>query len=176
MVATGILPSISFSSCLFLYRVITIISISVGGSLIRLICPIPSLICLPYYLKFILCSVYGWLTWLWDGWVCLWWYPFSMCWNVASSCAGSMWYALEVGYMATRVFDSGWIEYFGGQSLYWVLFNFGKVKKWFQCNDLKVFWFFCYVNFYFVFVLIYYLNSLWFRAWHCRCQWGIYCL
>jgi len=47
---------------------------------------------------------------------------------------------LEVGYKATKVFDSGSIEYFGGQVLYWVLFNFGKVKKWFQYNDLKVFW------------------------------------
>ena len=25
---------------------------------------------------------------------------------------------LEVGYRATRVFDSGWIEYFGGQVIY----------------------------------------------------------
>jgi hypothetical protein len=25
---------------------------------------------------------------------------------------------LEVGYRATRVFDSGWMEYFGGQGLY----------------------------------------------------------
>jgi hypothetical protein len=31
----------------------------------------------------------------------------------------------------TRVFDSGWIEYFGGQCLYWVLFYFGKVNQWF---------------------------------------------
>jgi len=25
---------------------------------------------------------------------------------------------LEVGYRATRVLDSGWIEYFGGQCIY----------------------------------------------------------
>jgi len=29
---------------------------------------------------------------------------------------------LEVGYSATGVFDSGWVEHFGGQGLYWVLF------------------------------------------------------
>jgi hypothetical protein len=58
---------------------------------------------------------------------------FSLHWYGASSFAGSMWFMpffstygasfgpLEVGYRATRVFDSGWIEYFGGQGLYWVL-------------------------------------------------------
>jgi hypothetical protein len=38
---------------------------------------------------------------------------------------------LEIGYRATRVFDSGWMEYFGGQGLYRVLFNLGKVNQWF---------------------------------------------
>jgi hypothetical protein len=33
-----------------------------------------------------------------------------------------------VGYKVTIVFDSGWIEYFGGQGLYWVLFKLGKVN------------------------------------------------
>jgi hypothetical protein len=51
MVATVILLSTSFSTYLLLYRVIRIISIFGGGCLIWLICPIPSLICLPYYLK-----------------------------------------------------------------------------------------------------------------------------
>jgi len=39
---------------------------------------------------------------------------------------------LGVGYKATRVFDSVWIEYFGGQILYLVLFNLGIVNQWFQ--------------------------------------------
>ena len=46
---------------------------------------------------------------------------------------------LEFGYRATRVFDSGWIQYFGGKVLYWVLFNLGNVYQWFQYNSLKVF-------------------------------------
>ena len=45
---------------------------------------------------------------------------------------------LEVGYKATRVFDSGGMEYFGGQGLYWVLINLSKVNQWFQYNYLKV--------------------------------------
>jgi len=55
---------------------------------------------------------------------------------------------LEVGYKATRVFVSGWLEYFGGQGMYWILFNLGKVNQWFQYNNLNVFWgfFFCYVD------------------------------
>ena len=75
----------------------------------------------------------------------------SVRWYGASSFAGSIWlipffstYAvsfspLKVGYKATRVFDSGCMEYFGGQGLYWVLFNFDRVNQWFQCNNLKVF-------------------------------------
>jgi len=59
----------------------------------------------------------------------------------ASSFAGSIWFIpffstygasfgpLGVGYRATRVFDSGWIEYFGGQCLYRILFNLGKVNQ-----------------------------------------------
>jgi membrane-associated protease RseP (regulator of RpoE activity) len=39
---------------------------------------------------------------------------------------------LGIGYMATKVFDSGWIEYFGGQVLYWVRFNLGMVNQWFE--------------------------------------------
>ena len=69
---------------------------------------------------------------------------------------------LEIGYRATRIFDSSWMEYFGGQGLYWVLFNLGKVNQCFQCNNLKVFLgFFMWVVI-LLFILIYYLNSLWF--------------
>jgi hypothetical protein len=46
---------------------------------------------------------------------------------------------LEVGYKATRVFDSDWIEYFCGQGLHWVAFNLGKANQWFQYNNLKAF-------------------------------------
>ena len=74
---------------------------------------------------------------------------------------------LGLGYMTTRVFDSGWIEYFGGQGLYWILFNLGKVNQWFQYNSLKVFLgFFVMWVIILLFFLIYYLNSLLFRAQH----------
>jgi hypothetical protein len=74
---------------------------------------------------------------------------------------------LEVGYRATRVFDSGWIEYFGGQGLYWVLFNLGKVNQWFQYNYIKVFLgLFVVWIVILLFILINYLNRLWFRERH----------
>jgi hypothetical protein len=41
-----------------------IISTFGGGSVLWLICPTPSVICLSFYLSFLLCGVYGWLTWL----------------------------------------------------------------------------------------------------------------
>jgi len=43
-----------------------IISVFGGGSLMWLVGPTPSIICLPYYLKSLtlFCCVYLWLTWL----------------------------------------------------------------------------------------------------------------
>nr|YP_009351047.1 NADH dehydrogenase subunit 5 [Spinitermes trispinosus]AQP28435.1 NADH dehydrogenase subunit 5 [Spinitermes trispinosus] len=130
-----------------------IMSIFGGGALMWLICPTPSVICLPYYLSFFTLFVVfvgGWLgyavagTSFSDG-------LFSLEMYGSSSFAGSMWFmpffstygvsfrSLAVGYSATSVFDSGWMEYFGGQGLYWVLFNLGSVNQWFQYNGLKVF-------------------------------------
>jgi len=68
---------------------------------------------------------------------------------------------LEIGYRATRVFYSGWMEYFGGQVLYWVLFDLSKFNQRFQYNNLKGFLeFFVIRVVILLFILIYYLNSL----------------
>nr|AQP26363.1 NADH dehydrogenase subunit 5 [Hospitalitermes sp. D TB-2017] len=130
-----------------------IMSIFGGGSLMWLICPTPSLVCLPYYLSFLTLFVVflgGWLGYEIAGFVfgdSL----FSMYLYNMSSFSGSMWFMpffstygvsfspLEVGYSATSVFDFGWMEFFGGQGLYWILFNLGKVNQWFQYNNLSVF-------------------------------------
>nr|AQP27123.1 NADH dehydrogenase subunit 5 [Bulbitermes sarawakensis] len=130
-----------------------VMSIFGGGSLMWLICPTPSVICLPYYLKFLTLFVVflgGWLGYEIAGFVFgdkL----FSMYLYKVSSFSGSMWFMpffstygvsfgpLGVGHSATSVFDSGWMEFFGGQGLYWVLFNLGSVNQWFQYNNLKVF-------------------------------------
>nr|URH16937.1 NADH dehydrogenase subunit 5 [Nasutitermes pinocchio] len=130
-----------------------VMSIFGGGSLMWLICPTPSVICLPYYLSFLTLFVVflgGWMGYEIAGFVFgdkL----FSMYLYGISSFSGSMWFMpffstygvsfgpLGMGYSATSVFDSGWMEFFGGQGLYWVLFNLGKVNQWFQYNNLKVF-------------------------------------
>nr|QXT44304.1 NADH dehydrogenase subunit 5 [Anenteotermes polyscolus] len=130
-----------------------VMSVFGGGILMWLICPTPSMICLPYYLKFLTLFVLfvgGWLGYGMAG--------FSFSDNLfsmnlygATSFSGSMWFMpffstygvsfgpLGVGYSATKVFDSGWMEYFGGQGMYWILFNLGKINQWFQYNSLKVF-------------------------------------
>nr|AQP29965.1 NADH dehydrogenase subunit 5 [Microtermes sp. 1 TB-2017] len=130
-----------------------VMSIFGGSSLMWLICPTPSVICLPYYLSFLTLLVIflgGWVGYEAAGFV-FGDYLFSMGWYSSSSFAGSMWYMpflstygvsfwpLEVGYESTSVYDSGWMEYFGGQGVYWILFSFGSVNQWFQYNSLKVF-------------------------------------
>nr|AQP27162.1 NADH dehydrogenase subunit 5 [Pericapritermes sp. 4 TB-2017] len=130
-----------------------VMSIFGGGSLMWLICPTPSVICLPYYLSFLTLFVVfvgGWLGYEMSNFMFgdnL----FSFIMYKVSSFSGSMWFMpffstygvsffpLNVGYNATSVFDSGWMEYFGGQGLYWVLFNLCSVNQWFQYNSLKVF-------------------------------------
>lgn len=104
---------------------------------------------------------------------------FSMSLYNTSSFSGSMWFMpffstygvsfgpLGVGYRVTRVFDFGWMEYFGGQGVYWVLFNLGRINQWAQYNNLKIFLgFFVMWIVILLFLLVSYLNSLWFRARH----------
>nr|YP_009351333.1 NADH dehydrogenase subunit 5 [Crenetermes albotarsalis]AQP29293.1 NADH dehydrogenase subunit 5 [Crenetermes albotarsalis] len=130
-----------------------IMSIFGGGSLMWLVFPTPSVICLPYYLSFLTLFVVfvgGWFGYMMSS------FAFgddliSIHLYSTSSFVGSMWFMpffstygvsfgpLGVGYGMTSVFDSGWMEYFGGQGLYWVLFNLGKVNQWFQYNSLKMF-------------------------------------
>nr|AQP29204.1 NADH dehydrogenase subunit 5 [Cyrilliotermes angulariceps] len=130
-----------------------IMSILGGGSLMWLICPTPSVICLPYYLSFLALFVVfigGWLGYEIANFV-LGDKLFSMRLYGVSSFSGCMWFMpffstygvsfgpLKVGYMATSVFDSGWMEYFGGQGMYWFFFNLGSANQWVQYNNLKVF-------------------------------------
>nr|QXT44525.1 NADH dehydrogenase subunit 5 [Aparatermes sp. G16-044]QXT44590.1 NADH dehydrogenase subunit 5 [Aparatermes sp. G16-173] len=130
-----------------------VMSVFGGGALMWLICPTPSMICLPYYLKFLTLFVLfigGWVGYEMAGFSfsdSL----FSMCLYPISSFSGSMWFMpffstygvsytpLGFGYEATKAFDAGWMEYFGGQGIYWILFNLGSVNQWFQYNSLKVF-------------------------------------
>nr|APU93542.1 NADH dehydrogenase subunit 5 [Sphaerotermes sp. A TB-2017] len=147
-----------------------VMSIFGGSALMWLICPTPSVICLPYYLSFLTLFVVfigGWLGYEMAGFVfgdllisvhlygvslfsgSMWFMPFFSTYGVSFG-------PLGVGYSATSVFDSGWMEYFGGQGLYLILLNLGSVNQWFQYNNLKVFLgFFVMWVFILLFVLIY---------------------
>nr|YP_006503955.1 NADH dehydrogenase subunit 5 [Coptotermes lacteus]AFM92455.1 NADH dehydrogenase subunit 5 [Coptotermes lacteus] len=124
-----------------------------GSSLMWLICPTPSIVCLPYYLSFLTFFVVllgGWLGYEISSFSFS-DYLFSIYYYGVSSFSGSMWFMpffstygvsfspLEFGYGSASVFDSGWMEYFGGQGLYWVLFSLGKVNQWAQYSSLSVF-------------------------------------
>nr|YP_009250630.1 NADH dehydrogenase subunit 5 [Heterotermes nr. tenuis COL.4PUERTO]AMX22959.1 NADH dehydrogenase subunit 5 [Heterotermes nr. tenuis COL.4PUERTO] len=130
-----------------------IMSVLGGSSLMWLICPTPSVICLPYYLSFLTFFVVllgGWLGYEISGFSFS-DYLFSVYYYGVSSFSGSMWFMpffstygvsfgpLGFGYSSMSVFDSGWMEYFGGQGLYWVLFNLGSFNQWAQYSSLKVF-------------------------------------
>nr|YP_009250526.1 NADH dehydrogenase subunit 5 [Coptotermes sepangensis]AMX22777.1 NADH dehydrogenase subunit 5 [Coptotermes sepangensis] len=124
-----------------------------GSSLMWLICPTPSVVCLPYYLSFLTFFVVllgGWLGYEISSFSFS-DYLFSIYYYGVSSFSGSMWFMpffstygvsfgpLGFGYKSMSVFDSGWMEYFGGQGLYWVLFNLGSVNQWVQYSSLSVF-------------------------------------
>nr|AMX22584.1 NADH dehydrogenase subunit 5 [Coptotermes acinaciformis acinaciformis] len=130
-----------------------IMSVLGGSSLMWLICPTPSVICLPYYLKFLTIFVVllgGWLGYEISSFSFS-DYLFSIYYYGVSSFSGSMWFMpffstygvsfgpLGFGYESMSVFDSGWMEYFGGQGLYWVLFSLGSVNQWAQYSSLSVF-------------------------------------
>nr|AIY62030.1 NADH dehydrogenase subunit 5 [Glossotermes oculatus]URH16509.1 NADH dehydrogenase subunit 5 [Glossotermes oculatus] len=125
-----------------------------GSALMWGVFPVPSFICLPYYLKllplFVLFSggLVGYLVSssveLGDG-------LFSLSLYSASCFSGSMWFMpllstagisfipLSVGHYSMSLYDSGWVERFGGQGFYWVLISASSANQWFQYNDLSSF-------------------------------------
>nr|QAX91110.1 NADH dehydrogenase subunit 5 [Parrhinotermes sp. C MW-2019] len=130
-----------------------VMSIFGGSSLMWLICPSPSVICLPYYLKFLTLLVL-----LLGGWLGYSLASFSfgdILFSIRSygftSFFGSMWFMpffstygvslapLGFGYDSMKGFDFGWLEAFGGQGFYWFLMKLGGCNQWFQYNSLSIF-------------------------------------
>nr|URX54260.1 NADH dehydrogenase subunit 5 [Neotermes sp. 7 AB-2022a]URX54273.1 NADH dehydrogenase subunit 5 [Neotermes sp. 7 AB-2022a]URX54286.1 NADH dehydrogenase subunit 5 [Neotermes sp. 7 AB-2022a] len=125
-----------------------------GGSMLSwIIFCTPTMICLPFYLKFLVIFVS-----LLGGWLG---YELSKL-NFSSSLlslffykstvfSGSMWFMpyfstygvslppLLLGYNSLSVSDLGWAEYLGGQGIYWLLINMSSVNQWWQYNNLSVF-------------------------------------
>nr|URX53688.1 NADH dehydrogenase subunit 5 [Bifiditermes nr. madagascariensis] len=125
-----------------------------GGSMLSwsVFCT-PSMVCLPFYLSFLVIFVSllgGWLGYelssvsLGGSLISLFYYK-----SVVFS--GSMWFMpylstygvslmpLLIGYSSLSVSDLGWAERLGGQGVYWSLIYLGSVNQWWQYNSLKVF-------------------------------------
>nr|URX52768.1 NADH dehydrogenase subunit 5 [Neotermes cf. insularis/malandensis]URX52781.1 NADH dehydrogenase subunit 5 [Neotermes cf. insularis/malandensis] len=125
-----------------------------GGSMLSwIIFCTPTMVCLPFYLKFLVIFVSvlgGWLGYEFSSFnfgnslLSLFFYSFTIF-------SGSMWFMpyfstygvslspLLLGYNSSSISDLGWAEYLGGQGIYWLLVNMSNVNQWWQYNNLKVF-------------------------------------
>nr|YP_006504046.1 NADH dehydrogenase subunit 5 [Cryptocercus relictus]AFM92546.1 NADH dehydrogenase subunit 5 [Cryptocercus relictus] len=125
-----------------------------GGSFLSwMIFPTPAMVCLPFYLKYLvlLVSLIG-------GWIGFEMSSFSFSGNLISLnfnkliiFFGSMWFMpyfstygvsffpLFFGYYSLKVFDFGWSEYFGGQNLNFLFMYLSGFNYWLQYNSLKLF-------------------------------------
>uniref|UniRef100_UPI0030FE640A NADH dehydrogenase subunit 5 n=1 Tax=Neopanorpa brisi TaxID=3135612 RepID=UPI0030FE640A len=125
-----------------------------GGSMLSwMIFPVPSMICLPMYLKTLALTVS-----LLGGWFGYEISKFSLNWTLKSLkmyfislFLGSMWfmpilstmminyYPLKLGQLIIKSGDQGWSEYLGGQNIYKSLQYNSKLSQILQNNDLKVY-------------------------------------
>nr|URX52722.1 NADH dehydrogenase subunit 5 [Incisitermes nr. barretti] len=125
-----------------------------GGSMLSwMIFKTPSMLCLPFYLKFLAIFVSllgGWIGYelskldLGNSLISLFFYKFTLF-------SGSMWFMpyfstygvilspLLLGYYSLKVSDLGWAERLGGQGSYWLLIHLSKINQWWQYNSLKLF-------------------------------------
>nr|URX54468.1 NADH dehydrogenase subunit 5 [Glyptotermes sp. 17 AB-2022a] len=147
--------SISENNIYMLWGMVGLMIVAVfGGSMLSwAVFHTPSMICLPYYLKFLTIAVSllgGWVGYelskvdLGSSLASLFFYN-------SSSFFGSMWFMpyfstngvsmppLMLGYDSLSVSDLGWAERLGGQGIYWFLMNLSGVNQWWQYNNLKIF-------------------------------------
>nr|YP_009131567.1 NADH dehydrogenase subunit 5 [Nemopoda mamaevi]AIY56559.1 NADH dehydrogenase subunit 5 [Nemopoda mamaevi] len=126
----------------------------IGGSMLNwLMFPTPSMICLPYYYKYLtlfVCIVGG-LVGYFISKISLFYTNKSFSMYNFSLFAGSMWFmpyistygliksSLEVGGLVIKSFDQGWSEYLGSQNLYNNLVNYSKIYMLFHNNSLKIY-------------------------------------
>nr|AFU51395.1 NADH dehydrogenase subunit 5 [Neopanorpa pulchra] len=131
-----------------------LIMVIFGGSMLSwMIFPVPSMICLPIFMKTLALSVS-----LLGGWFGYEISKFSLNWTMKSLkmylisvFLGSMWfmpvlsthlvnfYPLKIGQLIMKSGDQGWSEYFGGQSIYKSIQYNSKLSQVLQNNDLKVY-------------------------------------
>nr|QNE85831.1 NADH dehydrogenase subunit 5 [Microphor holosericeus] len=136
----------------------------IGGSMLSwLLFPSPSMICLPFYLKFMtlfVCLIGGLVGYLMSN-VKLFFSNKSLYYKNISNLLGGMWfmpfistyglifYPLNLGGLTSKSFDQGWSEYFGAQNLYFSLANYSKYNQLIQNNNLKI-----YLLFFFMWIIV----------------------
>nr|UGN61752.1 NADH dehydrogenase subunit 5 [Cryptocercus maluogouensis] len=130
-----------------------IMSILGGSFLSWIIFPTPVMVCLPFYLKWLVLLVSfigGWMGFEMSSlnfsgslisldfskliifFGSMWFMPYI-------STYGMSFFPLFFGYYSLKVFDFGWSEYFGGQNLNFLFMNLSGFNYWFQYNNLKLF-------------------------------------
>nr|YP_010895204.1 NADH dehydrogenase subunit 5 [Nephrocerus lapponicus]WJW73743.1 NADH dehydrogenase subunit 5 [Nephrocerus lapponicus] len=130
-----------------------IMSIISGSMLNWLIFPTPIMICLPYYLKYMtlfVCVMGGLIGYLISN-VSLYFINKSFNSYMISYFLGSMWfmpylstygmmnYPLILGLKFNKLFDQGWLEFYGSQNLFLNLMKFSKMNNLLQNNNLKMY-------------------------------------
>nr|URX52709.1 NADH dehydrogenase subunit 5 [Cryptotermes sp. 1 AB-2022a] len=138
-----------------LYGMIGLMLVAVfGGSMLSwVIFHTPSMICIPFYLKFLVIFVSllgGWIGYelskfnLGNSLLSLVYYSYvvfsgSMWFMPYFSTYGVSFYPLSLGYYSLSVSDLGWAEYLGGQGMYWFMMFLSSINQWWQYSNLKLF-------------------------------------
>nr|QWY23074.1 NADH dehydrogenase subunit 5 [Melanostoma scalare]UXF58158.1 NADH dehydrogenase subunit 5 [Melanostoma orientale] len=126
----------------------------IGGSMLSwLIFLTPSMICLPYYLKYMtlfVCIMGGFFGYLISN-ISLFFMNKSLKYYFISMFSGSMWfmpyistygiinYSLKIGMNVVNNFDQGWSEFMGSQNLYNQLVHYSQFNYFMQNNNLKIY-------------------------------------
>nr|QNE85523.1 NADH dehydrogenase subunit 5 [Melanostoma mellinum] len=126
----------------------------IGGSMLSwLIFLTPSMICLPYYLKYMtlfVCIMGGLFGYLISN-ISLFFMNKSLKYYFISMFSGSMWfmpyistygiinYSLKIGMNVVNNFDQGWSEFMGSQNLYNKLVYYSQFNYFMQNNNLKIY-------------------------------------
>nr|URX53441.1 NADH dehydrogenase subunit 5 [Calcaritermes emarginicollis] len=149
------LYSISEGNFNMLYGMVGLMVVAVmGGSMLSwTIFHVPSMVCLPLYLKFLtICvSLLGGGMGYSLSKVSLGDSLYPLIFYSSSSFLGSMWFMpyfstygasplpLLLGFKSLKVSDLGWGERLGGQGFYSAMMYLGNVNQWWQYNNLKMF-------------------------------------
>nr|ALO76095.1 NADH deshydrogenase subunit 5 [Clambus sp. CLA01] len=125
-----------------------------GGSMLSwLIFPTPNLICLPFYMKYMVFLLILMGTWV-GGLISYFWFSWDsyLQMNYKKTLFVSlMWFlplistmflnkhVLKIGSVSNKYLDYGWLEYYGGQGLFQFMVKSSMLKELYYNNNLKIY-------------------------------------